>query len=831
MKGLFILLFIFITISSQSQVLRGTINDLKGEPVPFVKVHLKNSSYGTFANSLGKFQIELEKGTHNLIFTASGYNKKEVSVTISKEESKFSVELTPEVQDLDEVTIVYRSERDRGKEIMKKVIDKRSHFQGFLNEYSTDTYCFSSLEKDQVDDIHTDSIIGKEKLNLMEWRAVSHYKKPNRYKDEFYAYQDFMETKDNLNSTSVGISIDGLDDNFVPTTSIEQNPYLFINGIKDFNFSIFDNSIAAPKVTKSPLVSPLAFNAFIYYIFHLENMFVDKDGNSIHEIRVKPRFEVEPLFEGTIYIRKDSWEVDSYEFSINPKAMHYFKNMTIVCDYSKVGEKLVPTRREFIYTVKEGRSTINGLIRLKHSDYSFEVDDSKRKFWLETSVYDDKAFDRDSAYWNENRPIKLKSVEKQFISEQDSILNYRESEEYMRKKDSVRNQITFLNVLFGGVGHVNSFKGYEFYLPGLINQVVPFGVGGYRHKLDPTYSKTFDNGNQLSLSPSIDYGFRNEDVKGGLRASFMYNPLNFSRIEFMFGDVYDFVTTNQNIQGTLAPANRVRNQKLEINYRQEYFNGFYAKTTLHYSDRQSIDNIEYPEWVEVFGMFQDPQPFNRYKILLATIDIEYHFRQRYIIKKGRKYVLDTPWPTIKFQYKKAIPSIFGSEAEFDYVEIRVHDEIDFKRYGKSEINFKGGAFLQKKDLRIIEHKFFRPSDQYFFSNPTTTMQLLDTALNTSNSYYQLNFIHNFNGYFLNKIWLINRLKLEESIGGGILMIPDANFAQIEFFVGLQRMFRIKKQVFKLGVFAATQSNTLDAASINLKFGFNLYDSFRDKWNY
>ena len=88
-----------------------------------------------------------------------------------------------------------------------------------------------------------------------------------------------------------------------------------------------------------------------------------------------------------------------------------------------------------------------------------------------------------------------------------------------------------------------------------------------------------------------------------------------------------------------------------------------------------------------------------------------------------------------------------------------------------------------------------------------------------------------NGYFLNKVWLINRLKLEESIGGGMLAIPDANFAQIEFFVGLQRMFRIKKSVFKLGIFAVTQSNTFDTSSINLKFGFNLYDSFRDKWSY
>jgi hypothetical protein len=818
---------------SFSQVLRGIVNDSNGEPIPFAKVQVENTSYGTVANSFGKFQLELNVGTHNLIMSASGFVKKKVTVEILKGENFESFELQEEMQTFDEVTIVFRSKKERGNEIMKQVIDKRSYFQDFLNEYSTDTYCFSSLEMDLVNDSITDSIIGKEKLNLLEWRALSYHKSPFRFKDKFYAYQDFMNKSADLggNSVTIGVSIDGFDDNIVPDASMSQNPYLFINGIQDFDFSVFKSNISSPKITKSPLISPLAYNAFIYYSFYLENTFVNKEGVSMYEIRVEPRFEVEPLFSGTLYIQKDSLELSAYRLTVNPRAMHYFEVMNIVCDYTKIDEKLVPTRREFIYTIKERKSTINGLIRLKHSNYSFEVNDAAKHFWLETKVYDEKAFDRDSVYWLENRPIQLKAIEKQFISEQDSINDYLGSEEYLRSRDSIRNQITLLNVLFGGVGYVNSFKGHDLYIPGLISQVVPFGIGGYRHRLEPSYTKTFGSGKQLSFTPSIDYGFTNRDLKGGLRASYMFNPLKFSRIEVSFGDVYDFVTFNQNIQGALAPANRVRNQKLEVNFRKEYFNGFYAKTTLHYSDRQSIDNLTYPDWVEIFGNFQTPQPFNRYKILLATVDIEYHFRQRFIIKKGRKYILESPWPTVNFKYKKAIPNIFDAEARFDFVELSVHDEIDFKRYGNTMLNFTSGAFLQKENLRIIEHKFFRPSDQFFFSNPTTTMQLLDTALNTSNSYSQLNFIHNFNGFFLNKVWLINRLKLEESIGGGFLVIPDANFAQAEFFVGLQRMFRIRKEIFKVGIYAVTQSNTFDAASINFKIGVNLYNSFRDRWDY
>jgi hypothetical protein len=829
---LFALYIITVPFLLIGQVVRGVIYDERGEPIPFAKVHVKNSSYGTFSNSFGKYQLALDEGSHTLVFSATGFNPLEVSISISKETTLLDPRLEPLLQETQEVVIYSRSKRDKGREIMKEVIRKRSEFQDLLKEYSTESYCFASLEKDQVDTLFKDSIIGKEKLNLLEWNARSYFKHPNRFKDVFYAYQDYSDKKSELGSTvSVGVNISGLNEGIVPKDAPPINPYLFINGIQDFHFSVFDNAIKSPNVTKSPLVSPLAFNAFMYYIFYLESSFIDKDGQYIHEVRVEPRFEFEPLFYGTLYIKREGWELQSYELGINPKSMHFFEEMLIVCDYTKEGERLVPTRREFIYAIKEGKSIINGLIRLQHSNYTFEIEESKRRFWQETQSFKEDAFDKDSSFWNTRRPIPLKPIEKQFISEQDSIINHLESDEYKRKRDSSRNEITFLGIVFGGVGRVNSFKGYELFLPGLINQVVPFGVGGYRHKLDPNYTQTFKNGKKLFLNPSIDYGFRNKDVRGGLSASYMYNTLNFSQLGFDIGDTYDFITANQNIQGTLAPANRIRNQKAEVNFRREITNGLYGQGIAHFSDRTDISDIEYPDWVGLFGVFQEPQPFDQYKILLGTVNLEYHFRQRFITRQGRKYVLGTTWPVVKFQYRKALPNILRTEANFDYVELSVHDDIDFGRWGQSEVNFLGGAFLQKQDLRIIEHRFFRPSDRYFFSNPVHSLQLLDTALNTSNSFAQLNFIHHFKGYFLNKIWGINRLKLEETIGGGLLLVPENNFAQAEFYVGLQRMFRIRKTLFKLGVYGVSQVNSIDGSSINLKFGINFYNAFRDKWDY
>ena len=65
----------------------------------------------------------------------------------------------------------------------------------------------------------------------------------------------------------------------------------------------------------------------------------------------------------------------------------------------------------------------------------------------------------------------------------------------------------------------------------------------------------------------------------------------------------------------------------------------------------------------------------------------------------------------------------------------------------------------------------------------------------------------------------------------MILIPDANFAQIELYAGIERKIRIRKSIFKLGVYAVSQANSLTKASLNLKFGVNFYNSFTDKWDY
>lgn len=830
MKTALTILAFFLVCTSYAQIVVGTINDEAGIPIPFSKVWIKNTSYGTVANGKGEFKLELKsEGEYELRFSAATYESLDTIISIGSETVYFAPKLHPVVLEVEEVTVEATNKRQRGKQLMKKVIDKRSDFFDASSAYTCKTYCFTSLDKrteNTSDTIADDSPLNMRTMNITEWYGQSYYKSLNRYKDVIEGYRDYSEKS----NSSVSVSVSFGDDELGEQGALPTNPYVLINGLEDADINIFRNYISAPLISQRPLISPIAYNALLNYNFYLEGSFFE-NGDEIAEVRVEPIFEQEGLFYGTMYINLKTLCPVSYELGVNAGVMHYFKDMRIIALYEMINEHPVVKQREFIYRIKEGKNFIHGKIEISHSDYAFEFDEDSRGFWTETRRYVPDAFDKDSSYWMHLRPFQLNDGAKEFIRKQDSIYKYEHSEEYLLMQDSVYNTLTVWDFLFNGVGFRNTFKKQTIRFTPLIEQVIPFGVGGWRHALGVYYRKGFDNNKEIELRPRIDYGFRNHDIKGSMGIGFTYDPLRFSRLYIEGGDVYDFVNSYESIQGTLGPANRVRNQKFKIEHEFEVVNGLYLATNFLYSQRRSIDSLDFPEWNEVFGNFQQPKPFEDYSIFMTEIELAYYFGQCYIIKKGKKYITSNKWPRLSMLYRKGYPDVLKGQSDFDYLEFGLHDRIDLKGLGQSEAKVVAGSFLRKKDLRIIENRFFRTSDRWFFSNPTTSLQMLDTSLNTSNNFLQANFIHHFNGFFLNKIWGINKLGLEETIGGSLLMVPESKFNQIEFYVGLERMFRIKKQLFKIGFYAVAADNNFDSAAIRYKFGVNFYDSFRKKWDY
>lgn len=820
--------------------------DNNGNPLPFASIYIKNSTTGVSSNLKGEYFLEIKAGFHTLVYSFVGYETTEKEVILKNNKPQLvNVKLLVASHSLYTVEIVANT-KDRAKEIMRHVRDKRKFFLSQIENFSCDTYLKTSLEKERKKPITIDSvkdmsrnIVGKdmvshlknEKLNLIESISETYYKEPRKYKEVIVAYHDYAENQRESNRVNFSVSLGDGNDDIAPTQYTAANPYLLYNDIMSSELNFYKNLIKYPAVSQQPLLSPIASNSSLSYTYNLAGSFYENQ-QLIYKIDVKPIYKSEALFYGSIYIEDSTWAIRSVDLSVNRAALLFCREFKVIQKYSEINDnQYLPIRRELFYTISDGKFNIIGNSRVNHSNYKINREFPVKTFGNEIKKYEVDAFDKDSLYWTNIRPITLKESELEFIHESDSLKAYYTSDEYYAKTDSSFNKITIWSIL-NGVGHRNRKKETEWYFSGIFEQVNFLGIGGYRHKLPGYFNKEFKNNYLLETKGFVDYGFNNKDVKGKLGVGLTYFPKKFVRTFIEFGDFYDRINDFASIEQSFSRSNYIRTKSISIAQRMEIINGLFGELSFNYSDQQPINNIELSNWSDrLFGNLNSPNDFERYTKSEVKLELKYRIQQKYILKENKKIIIGTKHPELKFVYRKGISGLFNSEVNFDYIEIGIKDEMQLARFGSSRWEAKAGTFPNKKNLRTLEYKYFRGSDRWFFSDPVRSFQLLDSIFSTPNEYLKANYIHHFEGSILNKVPLINKLKFQLAAGAGTLIIPDADFAHFEIYAGVERIFRIKQQLFRFGAYAVTADNSLNKPDLTFKFGISFYNTFTKKWDY
>jgi hypothetical protein len=739
---------------------------------------------------------------------------------------------------------VYSDKKDRAKAIMSEVRKKRSEYIKAIDFYVCDTYLktaldkkvkldFDSIQPETQDLSYAEDInqfFKKENLNLIESVSKTYHQAPNKYKEEFIGFNDYSETK-GRSGESISIGVSYGEEDIAEVVQATSNPNILYNDILSCDFNFYKNQIKFPELTIQPLLSPLAETSALTYKFNLEGSFYE-DSVLIYKIKVEPTFITDAAFNGYIFVEDSTWLVRTLDLAINSQAMHFCKEFRIIQNYKEIGENIVvPVRRDINYVIKEGPSFILGNTRVEHRNYIVNQPTAETKWNNEVKSFAPDAYEKPATFWAEKRLLQLEEKELKFIHTCDSLSAYFSSEAYLTKTDSSFNRFNKWSP-FIGFGRRNSFKRTEWYVSGLLEQVNPVGIGGYRHKLPARFQKEFKNNYKLETDGQIDYGFRNKDVKGKIGVGLTYVPKKFVRTFIRAGDFYEQINSYASLAQVFSGSNYVRNVNFSVAQRMEIFNGLFAELTLNYSDQRPLTNVIPSNWSQkLFGTLNAPVEFERYIKSEVVLDMKYRIKQKYMYKENKKVILASNYPVLTAKYKKGIPGLFDSEVEYDFLEIGASHEWKLKRFGLSAWKVNYGTYLNKQNLRVLEHKYFRGSDQLIFSNPISSFQLLGPTLSTENDYFQANYMHHFEGSILNKIPLVNRLKLQLAGGIGVLMIEDESFRHAEAFVGLERAFKLWGELLRVGVYGVTADDTIGEANFTLKVGVAFYSPFTRKWDY
>ena len=806
-------------VAQDFHFLKGYIYGQDNEPLPFVNIRVRGENYGTTTDEKGRYTLKLESGHYTIIYSYIGYEPQVHSITLRRDEV-LNIWMQEVGNQLNEV-VINNKRRDIAWEVMKNASENRHKYNKQFEGSICNIYIRASeITNDEAKEKERESWMAKRKHKNDTARLKDTIKPPPRMTllesqvKRYYQYPDkFKEIREGYSRRG---NIDGL---FFTTTAEA-----------DLNF--YDNLLFANAISDNMLLSPLSPTATLAYKFKLLESYYENE-QKIYHIKITPRKTGNALFEGEIWIVDSLWCIKAIDVELDKSHMKEYDYFRLRQEYTAEQDSFwVLNRQEFIYKSNQGKGKMAvGRTFAKYSNYQFNPPFESKFFSSEVSITTKDAIDKDTGYWNQIRPEPLTPEEQKYVARVDSIKEAHSKKEYLDSIDDVYNKLTPQKILFLGQGHINRAKGREWFFQPAISLVGLVNIGGPRVQLFTGLLQRFPNKRFISITPTISYGLRNNDWQGSIYTGGMYNTFKRSTFSASFGRSFDLINPYDAYINLLRRSNFYLNDNVSFGHSTEIFNGFYLSSGLGIEFRKSLDGYKFGDVADQVFENNEIIEFDPYSAITTNIDISYTPRQLYIRQPLEKVILGSKYPTFGLKWRKGLNGILNSQLDFDYLEARITQQKTIGIFGQSNYRFLSGKFLNSRNIPYIDNKFMRRGDPFLFTSPLATFQLLDTTFATFDWFLEGHYTHHFNGFLINKIPFMVKTGIKEVVGAGFMYAFDRNYQHAEIFFGVERVFRILNDRFRLGVYYALSQSNQYSPNQGLKFSFEYYNKRTNRWNF
>jgi hypothetical protein len=811
-----VLLFVSLPVLAQEYRVHGRITDTKLQPLALVSIEVKNTKIGTTTKNDGSFELSVGEGMYDLVITMLGYKPQLINIVVKKAPYVLNVIMQEdESKTLSAVVIKGRS-KDWAEQVIRNVISHKQKIIDAAGDYSCDVY----IKATQIDS-----------SNRKTKRAIDTSKKINPADAELYKMA-MAEVAIRLDRKSTGQIKE-------ERTGVKKNgnvESLFFLSNTDGDFNFYSNLVRTPAISSDAFLSPISYSGIMAYRFKLLKTEI-VNGKKVYTISVKPRKVSNATVEGEVRIADSLWVILGTQFRFPSYHLPEYDFFEVQQQYQFIDNTAwMITRQQFTYYSKSNRSRLSGQTITTYQNFELNKQFDKKHFGVELSSTKQQAYEKDSSFWNTTRTEPLSPKELRFIQFSDSIYRATHTKDYLDSLDKATNRVTWKKLLFEGQSFHNHEKEKNWYVPAVPSIYNPFQFGGARINLSAFHSKTYKSRKNISVYGDLSYGLRNHDVNGFVRFTRMYNPFNRGYYRIEAGRRFEYIFDGDAWINMLKRSNIYLANSLKVDHGLEIINGLRLSTIAEIGIRRSVSNYKTNSEVDsLFGtVLENNQAvaFEGYNALYGEVRLSYTPFQRYIREPKEKIILGSVWPTAYVSLRKGIPGIINSKVNFDYLEFGLEQEIKLGLIGVSRYTVKSGNFLSRKDLRIVDYQWQRQGDPILFMNPDRTFQSLDSTFAVFKRFYQAHYVHEFNGFFLNKIPLLKNLQLHEVAGGGFLAAQERKLRYAEGFVGLERVFKwpfnpLTK--FKIGAYIVGSAANQFSNPVKFKIGITSWDKRMNRW--
>ncbi|HEU0226531.1 MAG TPA: DUF5686 family protein [Arachidicoccus soli] len=750
---------------AQSILIKGYVRDsLTGAPIPNVSIFFKGS-FGVLSDSTGHYSLfaskTVSKDPHMQV-TYVGYKPSSIKIDFDIKDQEVDIKLMPASNDLQDVVVKQKKEKYRNKdnpavELIKKIIAHRD--ENKMNAYNTAKY--SEYEKMVLSVSNFPKKIANKKyfkqyqflLNNVDTSKVPGEKLMPIYLDETSSENYFQKQPAKSKKIIIG------------KNRVNFGEYFDTRGIGKYlaslyqDVNIYENNI---PLFGNQFLSPIANSAPAFYQFFIIDT-VEINGDRLVHMSFFPRNAENMLFKGNLYVTLDGhYAVEKINlYSPSKINLNLLKRLSISLDFRKQNDgKYLLVKSDLIGSFgvfKKGMGIYSERL-VSYNNFETNVNIPSATFNGPTEVVQDSANKKPPTFWTDNRTGNLSLAESKVIDNIDSL-------QKMKSFKTAMDWTSFITTGYKQAGPLEIGPVYTFYSFNPI-EGSRVSLGG---RTTPKLSHSF------FLDGYGAYGFTDQKWKyfGSATYSFTHKPTyifpqHFIRASYLKdtkipGQELQFVQDDNFLYSFKRGTNDkyTYNNIFRLDYTKEFENHFSYNIDLKYWQQSPAGalNFRYPT------VNNNPQK-QLTNITTGEIGIDLRYAPHEVFYENESYrvPLVNKYPVFELRYLLGIKGLLGGNYNYQNIEANIFKRFYLSQFGYTDITFDGGYVAGSLPFPLLDLAHANQTYAYQLES-FNLMNFMEFA---TDHYASLMVDHYFNGYILNKIPLIKKLKWRSLIEGKLM---------------------------------------------------------------
>lgn len=723
---------------AQQTVVTGKVTEAaSGTPVPFANVVFTGTGEGTITDFEGNFTARTSSAVDSIEVHYIGFIRRTKPLQRGKSQI-INFQLDEDVQTLGEV-VVFAGENPAWP-IMRKVVDhKKDNDKRSLDAFEYESYTKVEFDVDNISEwfkqrkimqkVTTvldsiEQIAGEDGMPILPVfisEAISQY----YYKNEpTFRKEHIKKTK----VSGVGIT-DGT------TTS-----QIIGSTFQEYNF--YQNWL---NIVTKEFVSPIADGWKLYYDVYLEDsLYLGTDY--CYRIDFQPKREQDLAFTGTMWITKDGYALRRIDATV-PKAanLNYIEKIKIQQDLLKTeaGPWLPQKTRVVVDISQITKQTAGLLAKFYVSTKDHVVNKPKpNDFYLDRVTMEEDVTMYDDDYWEENRHDSLTATEEHVYMMIDTL----------KKIPMVKAYTDLAKFVVGGyyrvgvldLGPYNTFVGK--------NDVEGLRLGfGARTTIKVSDKWTFGG--------YIGYGFNDQRYKYKFYVDRILDRSPWTTIRYeQQKEVEQVWLLNENIEpnslfyslsrfGTLTQPFLIN--KYRLSFFRQLRTGLGMSLAFKNESFRPLFNFTY---------YDNPDQLSggsNYQVSEVTVSGRYAKDEVFVIDDNQRVSLGpSRWPAFNLDYTYGFRNFLGSDFNYQKLKLSIEKKQKMGILGVSNIKLTGAYIFGDLPYPLLYNTI--GNETSFYVN--FAYNLMNYFEFSTDKYIELRYRHSFEGFVLNAIPLMKRLK-------------------------------------------------------------------------